>query len=214
MTPTSTPSPGRRVRNMRDKRERIFRAAADLFAQQGFEAVSTSQVADRADVAAGTVFRYASSKSELLLMVLNGDFRAAIDAGVAAAAGIPDTTEAILAMIGPVVTYVDSDPGNGCSYQRELLFGVSGDRYREEGLALVGDLEGHIAQRLVDDAGTRGLVPDPDRALLTARMIFGVTNLAIARHSTHTYPDRDTLADVRTQISVAVAGHLAVLDAA
>ena len=44
----------RRDRNMRDKRDRIFRAAAELFAERGFAAVTTQEVSDRADVAAGT----------------------------------------------------------------------------------------------------------------------------------------------------------------
>lgn len=47
----------RRDRNMRDKRDRIFRAAAELFAERGFAAVTTQEVSDRADVAAGTLFR-------------------------------------------------------------------------------------------------------------------------------------------------------------
>ena len=59
----------RRDRNMRDKRDRIFRAAAELFAERGFAAVTTQEVSDRADVAAGTLFRYAATKSELLLMI-------------------------------------------------------------------------------------------------------------------------------------------------
>ena len=81
MTTLSPQSGGRRARNMRDKQDRIFRAAAELFAERGFEDVSTGQVSERADVAIGTVFRYASSKGELLLMVLNDMLRTALEAG-------------------------------------------------------------------------------------------------------------------------------------
>jgi AcrR family transcriptional regulator len=59
-----------------DKHKRIFAAATVLFDEHGFEAVTTQQISDRADVAAGTLFRYASTRGELLLMVYNAQFRA------------------------------------------------------------------------------------------------------------------------------------------
>ena len=43
------------------------------------------QVADRADVAIGTLYRHAATKAELLIMVQNEKFAAAIDEGLAAA---------------------------------------------------------------------------------------------------------------------------------
>lgn len=46
---------GRRERNKDTKRAAIFDAAAALFEAQGFAAVTPQQIADRADVAAGTV---------------------------------------------------------------------------------------------------------------------------------------------------------------
>ncbi|MGP3708967.1 helix-turn-helix domain-containing protein [Gordonia paraffinivorans] len=39
--------------------------------ERGFSAVTTQEVSARAGVAAGTLFRYAATKSELLLMVYN-----------------------------------------------------------------------------------------------------------------------------------------------
>lgn len=80
---TAATAASRRDRNMRDKRDRIFRAASELFAERGFAAVATQEISDRADVAAGTLFRYAASKSELLLMVYNEEFRAALEDGEA-----------------------------------------------------------------------------------------------------------------------------------
>ena len=69
--------PGRRDRNMQDKHGRIFQAAAALFEAHGYAGVTTQAISERADVGAGTLFRYASSKDELLLMVLNQALRAA-----------------------------------------------------------------------------------------------------------------------------------------
>lgn len=197
---------GRRARNMRDKHDRIFRAASDLFAERGFESVSTGQVSDRADVAAGTVFRYASTKGELLLMVLNEELRTALNVGATRAATTTDTAEAVYRMVLPLLEYAQANPENGNAYHRELLFGGSGDHYRAEGLALVAELQDRIAERLVADAD--GVV-EPDRAMLTANMIFAVTALAIARASTGAHSERDSFDDVRTQVHIAVDGYTA-----
>ncbi|UEA61162.1 TetR/AcrR family transcriptional regulator [Gordonia otitidis] len=208
---------GRRARNMRDKQDRIFRAAADLFAERGFESVSTGQVSDRADVAAGTVFRYASTKGELLLMVLNDELRRALDVGAARAESTTDTAGAIYEMVLPLLEYAQANPENGNAYHRELLFGGSSDHYRAEGLALVAELQDRIAARLVADRVDRPAGSGPERtaaershadmAVLTANMIFAATALAITRASTGAHSDRDPFDDVRMQVRVAVDGY-------
>jgi AcrR family transcriptional regulator len=52
------------------RRERIIRAALDLAAEGGYEAVQMRDVANRADVALGTIYHYFSSKDHLLAAVL------------------------------------------------------------------------------------------------------------------------------------------------
>ncbi len=47
---------GRRERARQDKRERIVAAARELFARHGVGAVTTQQIADRTDVAIGTLY--------------------------------------------------------------------------------------------------------------------------------------------------------------
>lgn len=204
-------SSGRRARNMREKHDRIFRAAAELFAEHGFEAVSTGQISEHADVAVGTMFRYASTKGELLLMVLNAEFRTAQETGAQLAAAESDTAEAVTQMVLPIIEYAHRHPANGLAYQRELLFGGSDDIYRAEGLDLVLRLQDRIAQRMIDDARERRLSPDRRLAALSASMIFGVTHLAIARTSTRTHADSDPVEDIRTQSLVAVEGYFAQL---
>ena len=53
---------GRRKRAKQDKRERIMAAARELLAQHGVSRVTTQQIADRADVAIGTLYLYASTR--------------------------------------------------------------------------------------------------------------------------------------------------------
>lgn len=136
---------GRRERNMADKRQRIFAAAAELFDTHGYDGVSTGRVAAAADVANGTVFRYANSKAELLLMVYNARFREALRAGTRAAADHAEPVAAIMAMVEPIIASAAERPGNFAVYQRELLFGAPRQVYRTVGIDLVGELEAQIA---------------------------------------------------------------------
>lgn len=56
-------------------RNRILEAARKLFLEKGFEAANLDEVAQRAGVAKGTIYRYFDSKAELYVEVLvwNGD---------------------------------------------------------------------------------------------------------------------------------------------
>lgn len=55
---------------MTEKQRRIFEAAIEVFAEKGFAASSTSEIAQRAGVAEGTIFRHYRTKKELLLSIV------------------------------------------------------------------------------------------------------------------------------------------------
>ncbi|MFQ6329947.1 TetR/AcrR family transcriptional regulator [Nocardia sp. CWNU-33] len=216
---TISPDPahaGRRQRNMRDKQLRIFEAAAALFAERGFESVTTQQISDRADVAAGTLFRYASSKGELLLMVYNEDLRLALELGDAQSRSQSEPVDAVLSMVRPTVEAADRHVENTVAYQRELLFGSPTEKYRAEGLALVAQLEAMIAVRLAAAArqGGRESRRLDKQALLAGRSVFAVLHLILARPSTGVHPGYGAIGDLRDQITQIVAGFFASLDRA
>jgi AcrR family transcriptional regulator len=58
---------GRRAQNKEEIRERIVRAALDLFQTKGFDATTTKAIASRARIAEGTVFNYFKSKDDIAL---------------------------------------------------------------------------------------------------------------------------------------------------
>jgi AcrR family transcriptional regulator len=60
---------GRREQAKFEKERRILHAAQTLFKEKGFEATTTKEVAERADIATGTLFLYAKDKNDLLLWV-------------------------------------------------------------------------------------------------------------------------------------------------
>lgn len=192
----------RRERDMRLKQERIFDAASVLFEERGFASVTTQEISERADVAAGTLFRYASSKSELLLMVYNEALREAIAEGLRRARDEPAAPDAVFAMVAPVVENAARWPENTAVYQRELLFGSADEQFRSAGLSIIGDLERSLAARLTADAPG----PDADAARLAASAIFAVVHLTIARMSTGAHSGHDAMADLRRQVALIVAG--------
>ena len=54
-------------KNNNDKRERILKAATQIFAQHGFYKSTISQIAKQANVADGTIYLYFKNKDDLLI---------------------------------------------------------------------------------------------------------------------------------------------------
>ncbi len=203
---------GRRERSKLDKEQRIFQAAEELFESQGFEAVTTQAVSDRADVGTGTLFRYAATKGELLLMVYNHRFADAIAAGRRDATRADGLASAVQAAVAPLLEAGRSFSHNAMVYQRELMFGDPTDRFRAEGLALVAELEGVLTSLLLTaraSAGPAMRAPGDDAvaARRAARSIFAVVHLALVQPAINAFPDTDPVAEARAQIAQIVRGY-------
>src|SRR4051794_2183287 len=114
---------GRRERNKQAKLERITAAASELFAAHGVDDVTTQQIAERADIGTGTLFLYAKTKGELLLLVQNTAYADALARGRAAAETTPEILDAVMAIVRPVVECNRTQVDNGRTYLREMVFG-------------------------------------------------------------------------------------------
>lgn len=55
---------------MTDKQIKIVQAAVEIFSEKGFAGSSTSEIAQKAGVAEGTIFRHYKTKKELLLSIV------------------------------------------------------------------------------------------------------------------------------------------------
>jgi AcrR family transcriptional regulator len=66
--PITTSEPAnRRERHSAERRERLFRAALDLFARKGFAETTVEDITNAADLGKGTFFNYFPSKEHILL---------------------------------------------------------------------------------------------------------------------------------------------------
>ena len=61
--------PRRPERYLEERKQDILRAAKQMFVQQGFASTTISQIANEAEMATGTLYRYFKSKDELIWAV-------------------------------------------------------------------------------------------------------------------------------------------------
>jgi AcrR family transcriptional regulator len=190
---------GRRERNKQAKLERIMTAASELFAEHGVDEVTTQQIADKADIGTGTLFLYAKTKGELLLLVQNAQYAAALEKGRATAETTPGVLEAVLAIVQPIVECNRARIDNGRTYLREMVFGDPEEPHHGEALVIVAQTEEAITtvlrrdKRIGDDAAT------------LARVVSGVMFLSMAASLTVAWSVEEVVEDIRRQVSALLA---------
>lgn len=69
-TQDGVPKEGRVARRQRRTREALIRAASNVMSEKGIDAATMLEIADRADMGAGTVYNYFRSKDDLAIAVL------------------------------------------------------------------------------------------------------------------------------------------------
>ncbi len=186
---------GRRERNKQAKLDRITAAAAKLFAAHGVDDVTTQQIAELADIGTGTLFLYARTKGELLLLVQNAAYAAALERGRLDAEHTADILAAVMAIVRPIVECNRTQVDNGRTYLREVVFGDAEEPQRRAALIIVAQTEDEIAALLRRD----GLATKGEAATL-AHIVSAVMFLAMAA-SANLAADTDAiLDDIRDQV--------------
>jgi AcrR family transcriptional regulator len=144
--PRAPGGPSRRERNKRDKHERILRAARRLFARKGFERATTREIAEAADVGAGTLFLYTGRKEDLLVSIFAEDMRSVIDeAFVMTVTG--GLLERLLRVFGALITHHEQDPGLARVFVKELPFVEDRHHLLGETMStLIGGVDRLVAQ--------------------------------------------------------------------
>jgi AcrR family transcriptional regulator len=195
--PLASQPVGRRERNKQQKLERITAAARELFAERGVDEVTTQEVADKADIGAGTLFLYAKTKGELLLLVQNSTYADALAQGKSAAESIPDLLDAVMAIVRPVVECNRKQIDNGRTYLREIVFGDPEEPHHRDALGLTMQTEKAIADVLQRNKRTTA----GDAATL-AHVVSAIMFVSMATTINIANPVDDIVQEIRDQVRV------------
>lgn len=193
---------GRRERNKQDKLDRITAAARELFSEHGVDDVTTQQIADKADIGTGTLFLYAKTKAELLLLVQNSSYADALVEGKTAADAIPDVFEAVMAIVRPVVECNRKQIDNGRTYLREIVFGDPDEPHHRDALALTVQTEEAIVDVLRRDPRI-----EPKDAAMLAHMVSAVMFVSMAATINISRSVDEILSEISEHVGVLVHRH-------
>jgi AcrR family transcriptional regulator len=97
--PSLSPAPATRQRRKEARPQELLDAALELFAQKGFAATRSEEVAARAGVSKGTLYLYYPSKEELLKAVIRQRLSTAIAAGAEEAEQFKGPASELLALV-------------------------------------------------------------------------------------------------------------------
>jgi AcrR family transcriptional regulator len=148
----------------RDRRKRILDATIALASKGGFEAVQMRAVAEKADVALGTLYRYFPSKIHLLVSGLARELERGQERGGASVPG--DTAyDRLLFVLGRITRAMQRDPNLTEAMTRAFMFA-------DASAAAEVDTVAKLIERTFTRALHDGEPNDEDRAI--ARVIGDV----------------------------------------
>ena len=188
---------GRRERNKLDKLARITAAAGELFATRGVDDVTTQEIADRADIGAGTLFLYAKTKGELLLLVQNSTYAGALERGRADAVAAEGVLAGVLAVVRPVVECNRKQVDNGRTYLREIVFGDPKEPHHREALTLTTQTEQLVAEVIARDRRVA-----PEAAATLAHVVSAIMFVSMAASLNAARSVDEIIDEITAQVSL------------
>lgn len=167
---------GTRERKKRDKLNRLRKAAWELFTSVGYNETTTLAVAQRAGVAAGTVFLYAKDKPDLLFLVLEHRLARTLDAAFRTVPAEAPLTEQLRHVFARLFALYERIPDIGRQFVKELP-GADGPNARRVSALTFGFLQ-RLAG-LVEAAQRRGEVRPDVAPLIAAQSAFALYFMAL-----------------------------------
>jgi AcrR family transcriptional regulator len=176
-----SPPPGLRERARLERFARIRAAAEQLFREKSFDQITTREVARLAGVGEATLFRYVSSKHELLLLVIGEKMDRLIEhmeaADAAPASAAPTLRDGyyylqrIRAVYSARVDFYLSDPENVTSY---LQYGfMAGSRLGAQSV-MQGDRVIGLVTSILMEGQTAGVLAKSVAAPAVAQNCHGI----------------------------------------
>ena len=169
----ATVSPDRRQRRSLQIRQRLFRAALDLFAQHGFADTTVEDITNAADVGKGTFFNYFPSKDHILLAFAEmqlAKLQAIIE-------NLRSTHEPVPQFLRTLAVRMTEEPGRNPSIVRAMLLANLSSTPVREGMR-INQARGHkLLTEFVQIGQERGELrndlPAGDIAHVFRQTVFG-----------------------------------------
>lgn len=93
-----------------ERRRRLKAAALAVFAEKGYDAATTREIAERAGLGPATLFRYAQAKHDLLLMIVNDELNEINARAFAALDPNASLIDALITLLAPRYRYWAAAP--------------------------------------------------------------------------------------------------------
>jgi len=177
----------RRERRKEETLRRIETVAWELFRQRGYEATSTREIAEGADIAAGTFFNYFPEKRSLLIHLMQTQIDSAADRAFEVI--VPSTLERELTELFAALTRCYAQERRlSRIFIKELLF--TDGQGRMESAAWTFGLVKRISD-LVDRAQRRGELDPAIDPMDAAQQVFSAHYFGLVTWLGGTIPSRD-----------------------
>lgn len=172
------PPVGRRERAKQEKRDRIKTAARSLFAEKGFAATTTQEIAARADIGTGTLFLYVHSKEEVLVLVFRDEMDRLCEATLQSLPRKKPLLDQLMHVYGSLLEFHDRDQDLARVFVKEVLFVRETNRQ-----AIYDFVDGLIGRTalLVEGASARGELIDGVPAQVVAENCFAAYLLRLQK---------------------------------
>ena len=155
----------------RERRNRILEATVAIASEGGFEAVQMREVAQRADVALGTLYRYFPSKIHLLVSALAMRFDEMVPALTARSIPGDTAAERVITVLKRASRGMQGDPHLTDALTRAFMFA---DKSVAEEIHVVGmHMTTMLTRAMLGDDYVAGVEPTRDQAAI-ARVISDV----------------------------------------
>lgn len=197
-----------REQNKQRNLEHIKQTAKQLFEQKGYEATTTREIAEAAEIATGTLFLYVKNKAELLILVYTDALEEINTNSFATLTEDMLLLDALMHVFGPCLRFYEQHLENARHFLKELLFHPG----ESNGYQLPASQKEDIIERLVDlvrHAQERGEIRQHLDPHLAARSFFAMYFAAvIAWLGNILLSDADILDQLRDVFDLQIRGML------
>ncbi len=178
---------GLRERKKQERRQRIFSSAVELFNSKGFSNTSMQDLADKSDLAVGTLYNYFNSKNDLLLEIIQDEMEDSLQDSIQSLSNLDFQKKGIEEILKEVAVNIISIPliFNKETLQEIFIAILHSKQDTEKGIMLDLELLDVIAdlldqmkkEKLVSQRFNSESISQAFYSLIITQMMFYLYNL-------------------------------------